>query len=160
MGSGKSAVGSWLAGRLKLPFADSDRHIEQETGVDIPRIFDIEGEEGFRAREERAIEHLCKGQGLVLATGGGSVLRAGNRRRLRGRGLVIYLKCSLDELVERTGRNRHRPLLEKGSRREVLKELLEEREHLYLEVADHVVDTTGLRVRQVGQRIIRLLTNP
>lgn len=159
MGSGKSAVGAWVAKRLRLPFVDSDRHIEQKTGVDIALIFDIEGEEGFRAREEQAIQHLCSGQGLVLATGGGGVLSAGNRRALRDNGTVLYLRCSLDEQVERTRHTRNRPLLEQGSRREVLKDLMLQREPLYLEVADHVVDTTGLHVRQVGQNIIRLLKN-
>ncbi len=157
MGSGKSAVGNWLARRLELPLADSDRYIEQKAGVDISLIFDIEGEEGFRAREEQAIRHLCKERGLVLATGGGAVLRAANRRALRENGVVIYLRCSLDEQVERTRRARHRPLLEQGSRRQVLERLSREREPWYLEVADHVVDTTGLGVRQVGWNIIRLL---
>ncbi len=155
MGSGKSAVGAWLGKQLTLTFVDSDSYIEQKTGVDIARIFGIEGEEGFRAREEQAIQHLCGGQGLVLATGGGAVLRAGNRRALRNNGTVFYLQCSLDEQVKRTRRARNRPLLEQGSRREVLKALMLKREPLYMEVADHVVDTTGLEVRQVGRNIIR-----
>ncbi len=158
MGSGKSVVGAWLAKTLELPFVDSDSYIEQKTGVDIARIFDIEGEEGFRAREEQAITHLCGGQGLVLATGGGAVLRGRNRRALRANGTVFYLQCSLDEQVERTRHTRHRPLLSQGSRRDVLKALMLERGPLYRKVADHVVDTTGLQVRQVGQRIIRLLS--
>ncbi|MCY4156705.1 MAG: shikimate kinase AroK [Gammaproteobacteria bacterium] len=157
MGSGKSAVGVWLSKRLELPFADSDAYIEQETGVDISRIFDIEGEEGFREREEQAIGNLCSRQGLVLATGGGAVLRADNRRALRSNGTVFYLQCSLDEQVERTRSARNRPLLEQGPRRQVLKKLLTLREPLYREVADHVVDTNGLEVRQVGRNIIRLL---
>ncbi len=159
MGSGKSAVGAWLSKRLELPFADSDGRIEQETGVDISRIFDIEGEEGFREREERVIGNLCSRQGLVLATGGGAVLRAANRRALRNNGTVFYLQCSLDEQVERTRNARNRPLLEQGPRRQVLKELMAAREPLYREVADHVVDTTGLHVREAGRTIIRLL-NP
>ena len=159
MGSGKSAVGAWLSKRLELPFADSDGCIERETGVDISRIFDIEGEEGFRKREERVIGNLCSRQGLVLATGGGAVLRAGNRRALRSNGTVFYLQCSLDEQVERTRSTRNRPLLERGSRRQALKDLMLKREPLYLEVADHVVETTGLRVGQVGRNIIRLLND-
>ena len=157
MGSGKSAVGDWLARRLELPFADSDGYIEEKTGVNIALIFEIEGEEGFREREEQAIRHLCNGQGLVLATGGGAVLRAGNRQALRDSGTVFYLQCSLDEQVERTRHTRNRPLLEQGSRRQVLEDLMLQRERLYLEVADHVVDTTGLQVRDVGRNIIRLL---
>lgn len=157
MGSGKSAVGSWLAGRLKLQFADSDRYIEEQTGVDIALIFEIEGEEGFRAREEKAIEHLSKQRDLVLATGGGVVLRENNRKALRSRGVVVYLQCALDEQVRRTRDTRNRPLLATGPRRDVLRDLMLEREPLYLEVAHHVIDTTGSRVRQVGQNILKIL---
>ncbi len=157
MGSGKSAVGSWLARRLELQFADSDRYIEEQTGVDISLIFEIEGEEGFRAREEKAIEHLCKRDTMVLATGGGAVLSRKNRKTLSSRGIVFYLQCALDEQVRRTGNTRNRPLLATGSRQEVLEELMRKREPLYQEVADHVVDTTGNRVPQVGQDILRLL---
>ena len=157
MGSGKSAVGSWLARRLKMQFADSDRYIEEQTGVDITLIFEIEGEEGFRAREENAIEHLCKRENIVLATGGGAVLSKENRKTLCSRGVVVYLQCALDEQVRRTRNTRNRPLLGTGSRREVLEELMLRREPLYLEVADHAVDTTGYRVPQVGQNILRLL---
>ena len=157
MGSGKSAVGNWLARRLRLQFADSDRHIEEQTGVDITLIFEIEREEGFRVREENAIEHLCKRENMVLATGGGVVLSKKNRKTLCSRGIVVYLQCALDEQVRRTRNSRNRPLLATGSRREVLEELMRKREPLYREVADHVVDTTGNRVPQVGQDILRLL---
>ena len=157
MGSGKSAVGGWLANRLNLTFADSDRYIEEQTGVDIEMIFELEGEEGFREREEKALKHLCQQQGLVLATGGGAVLRERNRHVLRSCGLVIYLQCGLDEQVRRTRNTSNRPLLASGSRREVLAELMMVREPLYREVANHVVDTTGHQVRQVGQNILRLL---
>ena len=157
MGSGKSAVGSWLARRLELQFADSDRYIEEQTGVDIALIFEIEGEEGFRAREEKALEHLCAQQNIVLATGGGAVLRERNRMALRAGGSVVYLKCGLDEQVRRTRDIRNRPLLASGSKRAILEDLMLQRGPLYLEVADHIVDTTGRRVRQVGQNILQLL---
>ena len=157
MGSGKSAVGAWLAGHLNREFADSDRYIEEQTGVDIGLIFEIEGEEGFRAREEKAIEHLSGRKDVVLATGGGVVLRKSNRNALHSRGVVVYLQCGLDEQVRRTRNTRNRPLLASGSRREVLKDLMVARERLYQEVAHHMVDTTGLRVRQVGQSILHLL---
>ena len=157
MGSGKSAVGGWLARSLGLPFADSDRYIEGRTGVDIGLIFEIEGEEGFREREQQALAHLCEQQGLVLATGGGAVLRRHNRELLRSRGVVIYLECGLDEQVRRTRNARNRPLLARGSPREVLEELMQKREPLYREVANHAVDTTGCRVSEVGQSILRLL---
>lgn len=157
MGSGKSAVGSWLAERLRCGFADSDRYIEEQTGVDIALIFEIEGEEGFRAREEKALDHLCSRRGIVLATGGGAVLRERNRIALRKGGMVIYLKCDIDEQVRRTRNTRNRPLLASGSRRAVLEELMIARGPLYLNVADHVIDTTGRQVRQVGQNILRIL---
>ena len=157
MGSGKSAVGSWLARRLELRFADSDRHIEERTGVDIALIFEIEGEEGFREREEKALQHLCGQRGIVLATGGGAVLREKNRSALRKGGRVIYLECGIDEQVRRTRDTRNRPLLASGSRRKVLEELMLMRGPLYLNVADHVVDTTDRQVPQVGQNILRVL---
>ncbi len=157
MGSGKSAVGGWLARRLKLAFADSDRYIEEQTGVDIALIFEIEGEQGFREREEKALQELCRRQGLVLATGGGAVLRERNRQALRSGGAVIYLQCDLEEQVRRTRNTRNRPLLATGPRREVLKDLMVMREPLYREVADHVIDTTGCHVSQVGQNIVRLV---
>ena len=157
MGSGKSAVGSWLARRLELEFADSDRYIEEQTGVDIALIFEIEGEEGFRAREEKALEHLCVRRNIVLATGGGAVLRERNRKALRNGGRVVYLKCSLDEQVRRTRDTRNRPLLASGPKRSILEDLMLQRGPLYLEVANHIVDTTGRRVRQVGQNILHLL---
>lgn len=157
MGSGKSAVGSWLARRLEMHFADSDRYIEEQTGVDIALIFEIEGEEGFRAREEKALEQLCRQPDIVLATGGGAVLRERNRKALRAGGRVVYLKCGLDEQVRRTRDIRNRPLLASGSKRAILEELMRQRGPLYLEVANHTVDTTGRRVRQVGQNILQLL---
>ena len=157
MGSGKSAVGSWLAGRLKWQFADSDRYIEEQTGVDIALIFEIEGEKGFRAREEKALEHLCGQRDIVLATGGGAVLRERNREALQAGGRVVYLKCGLDEQVRRTCDVRNRPLLASGPKRDILKDLMLQRGPLYLEVASHIVDTTGRRVRQVGQDILKLL---
>ena len=157
MGSGKSAVGGWLARRLQLTFADSDRYIEEQTGVDIALIFEIEGEQGFREREERALEDLCQRQGLVLATGGGAVLRERNRNALRSGGVVIYLQCDLEEQVRRTRNTCNRPLLANGPKREVLKDLMVIREPLYREVANHVIDTTGCHVRQVGQNILRFV---
>jgi len=157
MGSGKSAVGSWLARRLKWQFADSDRYIEEQTGVDIALIFEIEGEEGFRAREEKALEHLCAQRNIVLATGGGAVLRERNRKTLQAGGRVVYLECGLDEQVRRTRDVRNRPLLASGPKRDILKDLMLQRGPLYLEVASHIVDTTGRRVRQVGQDILKLL---
>ena len=111
MGAGKSTIGRLLAKELRLPFKDSDKEIEQRTGADIPWIFDVEGEQGFRDREQAMIEELCGHDGVVLATGGGAVLRPANRRALRDGGRVVYLHTSVEQQIERTSRDRNRPLL-------------------------------------------------
>src|SRR5499425_1635887 len=111
MGSGKSAVGKQLARLLRLPFYDSDTEIERRTGVDIPFIFEKEGEAGFRQREREAIEALTALEGIVLATGGGAVLLSENRRHLAERGQVVYLETSVDQQAHRVRHGRHRPLL-------------------------------------------------
>src|SRR5690606_16371335 len=111
MGAGKSTIGRLLAKELRLPFKDSDKEIEQRTGANIPWIFDVEGEQGFREREQAVIAELCEVQGLVLATGGGAVLRADNRCALRRGGRVVYLHASVEQQIDRTARDRNRPLL-------------------------------------------------
>src|ERR1700741_2245533 len=115
MGAGKTAVGRYLARELKLPFHDSDAEIERRTGVDIPYIFEKEGEAGFRQREREAIEALTALEGIVLATGGGAVLLAENRRVLAGRGCVVYLKTSVEQQADRVRYGRNRPLLSASS---------------------------------------------
>ncbi len=112
MGSGKSTIGRLLAKELRLPFKDSDKVIEERTGADIPWIFDVEGEQGFRERERAAIAELCAENGLVMATGGGAVLREDNRQALKHGGRVIYLHASIEQQIERTSRDRNRPLLQ------------------------------------------------
>lgn len=154
MGAGKSAVGRQLARTLHLTFVDSDDEIESRTGVDIPFIFEKEGEEGFRKREAAAIDDLTRMDGVVLATGGGAVLSADNRSNLGGRGLVVYLYTSVDQQVTRTEKGRERPLLEKGDPREILEDLLQQRDPLYREIADLVVETDGRRVHAVASQII------
>ena len=114
MGAGKTTVGRQLARRLDREFYDSDREIEAACGVDIPTIFDFEGEAGFRCREERMIDLLTAKQDIVLATGGGAVLREENRRVLKSRGVVVFLDVDIDVQVERTSRNNSRPLLQQG----------------------------------------------
>src|SRR5574343_1728704 len=118
MGAGKTTIGRQLARALKLPFYDSDKAIEENTGVDIPTIFEFEGEQGFRDREEKMLKQLTKMQGIVLATGGGSILRAENRRLLKENGFVVYLQCSVDKILERTRRDTQRPLLNTENPRE------------------------------------------
>lgn len=152
MGAGKSAVGRRLARELGLDFADSDDEIVARTGVDIPYIFEREGEAGFRRREQEVIQDLTGGQGLVLATGGGAILAAENRAALGARGVVVYLHTSVAQQLRRT-RGRQRPLLNQGDRRQVLTELMDRREPLYREIADLVVETDGRSVASVAKEI-------
>jgi shikimate kinase len=154
MGAGKSAVGRYLARALHLTFVDSDDEIESRTGVDIPFVFEKEGEEGFRKREAAVIDDLSKMDGVVLATGGGAVTNADSRSRLGGRGFVVYLYTTVDQQVLRTRKGRERPLLENVDPREALKELLLTRDPLYREIADIVVETDGRKVKSVADEII------
>ena len=154
MGAGKSAVGRQLARTLHLTFVDSDDEVESRTGVDIAFIFEKEGEEGFRKREAAAIDDLTKMDNVVLATGGGAVVDPDNRSHLGGRGLVVYLYTTVDQQVSRTKKGRERPLLESGNRREILEELLLQRDPLYREIADLVVETDGRKVHSVASEII------
>lgn len=155
MGSGKSAVGRALARELHRDFFDSDHVIEERTGVDIAYIFEKEGEEGFRLRESRILEELTGKAGIVLATGGGAVVRDENRRCLRSRGFVIYLQTSVNQQLKRTNRGRERPLLnEADDRRKRLEALLQDREPKYLEIADLIVGTDGRKVQAVAADIL------
>jgi shikimate kinase len=157
MGSGKTAVGKELARDLGLTLLDSDLEIEKRTGVDIPYIFEKEGEAGFRAREAAVIADLCKLEGVVVATGGGAVLNDRSRERLAATGLVIYLKTEVEEQLKRTRRAQHRPLLANGNRRETLERLAQVRAPLYAEIADISVDTSGKRVRTVATALVTLV---
>ncbi|MFN0041378.1 MAG: shikimate kinase [Burkholderiales bacterium] len=141
MGAGKTSVGKILAKRLNKTFFDSDHVIEERTGVRIPVIFEIEGEAGFRARETQVIEELTAGQNIVLATGGGVVLSERNRRVLRDRGTVVYLRAGVKDLLARTRNDRNRPLLQTSDPRGRLTELFEARDPLYRETAHVIVDT-------------------
>jgi shikimate kinase len=154
MGSGKTAVGRQVARRLALPFFDSDHEIERRTGVDIPLIFEREGEAGFRRREREAIAELASRAGIVLATGGGAILDAGTRRLLAERGWVVYLEASVAQQAERAGRGRHRPLLQDTDPHRRLSELMSVREPLYREIAHFTTTTTRRRVGPVADRIV------
>ena len=157
MGSGKSAVGRQLARLLGLPFYDSDAEIERRTGVDIPFIFEKEGEAGFRQREHETLEILTAMRRIVLATGGGAVLLPENRRMLAERGRVIYLKTSIAQQVERVRQGRSRPLLSQVDPAVKLGELMELRAPLYAEIADVTVTTDNRKVRIVADDILREL---
>jgi shikimate kinase len=154
MGAGKSAVGRQLARLLHLEFLDSDEEIESRTGVDIPFIFEKEGEAGFRKREAKVIEDLSQQDGVVLATGGGVVMDPQNRNHLGARGFVIYLHTSVDQQLARTRKGRDRPLLDNDDPRAVLDALMEIRDPLYREIADLTVETDGRKVRAVANEIL------
>jgi shikimate kinase len=153
MGAGKSAVGRQLARLLHLEFIDSDEEIETRTGVDIPFIFEKEGEEGFRKREAKVIDELSQKDGVVLATGGGAVTDPDCRNRLGARGFVVYLYTSVKQQLDRTQRGRHRPMLDNENPEKILEELMKVRDPLYREVADLIVDTDGRRVQTVAREI-------
>lgn len=157
MGSGKSAVGKQLSRLLGLPFYDSDTEIERRTGVDIPFIFEKEGEPGFRQRERETIEALTAMSHIVLATGGGAVLLPENRRMLSERGRVVYLKTSVAQQAERVRQGRTRPLLSNVDPAVKLGELMAVRDPLYAEIADVTVTTDGRKVRIVAEDILREL---
>ncbi|MDX1733446.1 MAG: shikimate kinase AroK [Halioglobus sp.] len=158
MGAGKTTIGKHLAQHLKLRFVDSDAEIEARTGADIPWIFDVEGEEGFRDREQQVVAEMTEWDNIVLATGGGVVLRPENRTALAGRGFVIYLYASVDEQVRRTQRDRRRPLLQGGDPEEILRDLMAVRDPLYREIADHIIETDQCSPRTVAQRLVRELS--
>ena len=158
MGAGKSTIGRELAERLHLEFFDSDQEIERRTGADIAWVFDLEGEEGFRKREEGVIEDLSEKQGIVLATGGGSVISVQVRNRLSARGIVVYLETTIDKQVARTQRDRRRPLLQTSEEpRTVLENLAVERNPLYEEIADVIVKTDDQSAKVVAHKIVERL---
>lgn len=155
MGAGKTTVGRQLSEQLGLEFIDSDHEIQHRTGVDIPTIFEFEGEEGFRNREQSVIDELTQKEGVILATGGGAVLREINRRHLSSRGYVIYLHCTAEQQYERTYRDRNRPLLQTDDPLAKLRGLLEQREPLYRQIADLVIVTEGRNTHSVVREITK-----
>ncbi len=158
MGAGKSTIGRHIADQLHLEFVDSDQEIERRTGADIAWVFDLEGEEGFRLREESVIGDLTEMHGIVLATGGGSVMSKEVRNKLSARGIVVYLETPIEKQVARTQRDKRRPLLQtEEAPRNVLERLAEEREPLYKEVADFVVRTDEQSAKVVANQIIEKL---
>jgi shikimate kinase len=154
MGTGKTAVGKQLARLLEQPFIDSDAEIEHHAGVDIPYIFDQEGEAGFRQREREVLAELCRREGIVMATGGGAVLAVENRRLLQETGVVIYLQTSLAQQMQRVGKGRGRPLLKGADLAQRLTELRAAREPLYREIADFTLSTDSRRVPRVAELIL------
>jgi shikimate kinase len=158
-GAGKSTIGKALARKLDLPFVDADHEMLKHTGVAIATIFELEGEAGFRVREAHLIGELCQREGILLATGGGAVLKAENRDALRQTGIVIYLHASLDHLWQRTRHDSRRPLLQADNPREVLRTLLDARDPLYRQTADVVVESgrqsAGKLVHEIADELVR-----
>ena len=154
MGAGKSTIGRHIAQQLHLEFFDSDTEIEERTGAEISWVFDVEGEDGFRHREAGVIDDLTLKQGIVLATGGGSVLSKEVRNRLSARGLVVYLETTIEKQLARTQRDKRRPLLQTDKPREVLEALAGIRNPLYEEIADLTVRTDEQSAKLVAKEII------
>jgi len=155
MGAGKTTIGRMLARSLGVQFIDSDREIEQRTGVSIPMIFEYEGEAGFRKRESEIIGVLTEKSPIVLATGGGGVLLPDNRTMLKERGFVVYLQCAVERQLERTHNDTHRPLLKTADPRSRLQELYQVRDPIYRQLADYTVDTGIYSSRNAARQIAR-----
>lgn len=157
MGAGKTCIGRRLAAHFDLPFTDADREIEQRTGASVTTIFECEGEPGFRARERATLARVLDDDGVLLATGGGAVLDADNRRLLRERGFVVHLHVGVDQQLQRLANDHSRPLLARDDREQVLHDLAASRAPLYAEVADLRFDTDRLTAAEAATRLAMLL---
>ena len=157
MGSGKSTVGKIISDELFMNFFDTDEEIETRTGASIDWIFDLEGEEGFRKRESAILAEIVKKNSIVLSTGGGIILSEENRELLSSRGTVFYLATPVYIQIERTAKDKDRPLLKDGDPEVILTELHNNRQNLYESVADHVVDTENKSSQEVASEIVKLI---
>ena len=157
MGSGKSTVGKIISDELFLTFLDTDEEIETRTGASIDWIFDLEGEDGFRKRESSILQDMAKRNSIVLSTGGGIILSEENRELLSSRGTVFYLSTPISVQLERTAKDKDRPLLKNGDPEKILTKLQKDRESLYEAVADHVVNTENKSSQEVASEIIKLV---
>ena len=157
MGAGKTTIGRYLSTHLGMDFIDSDHLIQERTGVDIPTIFEIEGEEGFRRRETQVINELTQMSNIILATGGGAVLNAENRKNMASRGTVIYLECSAEQQYERTKKDKNRPLLQTDDPLSRLQALLQTRAPLYQQTADIIISTENKTTSLVAKEILEIL---
>jgi shikimate kinase len=157
MAVGKSTVGRTLADTLQMPFYDSDEEIEFRAGAEVSWIFDVEGEHGFREREEHVLDDLSQMQGVVVATGGGAVKRLANRQHLASRGIVIHLDCPLHRLLARTRNDKKRPLLQGDNPEVILTKLVRERAPLYEEISDYRFVSDDQSVKSLVQKIVKQL---
>ena len=157
MGSGKTTLGKILSKKLDKDFYDSDQVIEEKLGVNVPMIFEYEGEAGFREREKDILKELVSKQNIVLATGGGIILSESNRDLLAKNGIVIYLKSNQKDLVLRMKNDKTRPLLKNGNVELIIKKLCQEREPLYEQIADFEIATKNKRIHEVVNEIIRII---
>ncbi len=157
MGAGKSTVGRQLAHKLHYQFVDTDHMIEERSGADIPWIFDVEGEAGFRCRESNVLSSVVEMDQVVIATGGGIVVRAENWDMLKASGLVIYLTASIEQLVLRTFKDKKRPLLQVDDPKSKIKEIIEQRDPIYRKIADEVIVTDGNSTKNVVKKISELI---
>ena len=157
MGSGKSTVGKIISDELFMNFFDTDEEIETRTGASIDWIFDLEGEEGFRKRESAILAEMVEKNSIVLSTGGGIILSEENRELLSSRGTVFYLATPIYVQMERTAKDKDRPLLKDGDPEAILTKLHKNRQNLYESVADHVVDTENKSSQEVASEIVKLI---
>ena len=157
MGSGKSTVGKIISDELFLNFFDTDDEIETKTGASIDWIFDLEGEDGFRKRESEMLGEMVKKNSIVLSTGGGIVLSKSNRELLSSRGTVFYLSTPISIQVDRTSKDKDRPLLNNGDPEKILTKLHEERKELYETVSDHIIETENKSSQEVASQIIKII---
>ena len=159
MGSGKSTVGKIISDELFLGFFDTDDEIEMRTGASIDWIFDLEGESGFRKRESEILTEMVEKNSIVLSTGGGIILDSYNRELLSSRGTVFYLSTPISVQVERTAKDKDRPLLKNGDPEKILSKLHDERQELYKSVSDHIIETENKSSQEVASEIIKLVKN-
>lgn len=157
MGAGKTTIGRQLSKKLSKQFYDSDSEIEQRTGADIPLIFELEGEAGFRKREAQVLSELVSLKNIVLSTGGGSVMDPANRNMFVKNGIIIYLKSTAEKLFSRIADDKRRPLLQTDDRLGKIRKILEEREPVYLSLANEIIDTQDMGIKQITQKILELI---
>ena len=157
MGAGKTTIGRQLAKKLSFSFYDSDHEIEKRTGADIPLIFELEGEQGFRKRESQVITELVTLNHIVLSTGGGAVMDTDSRQALEDNGTIIYLKSTPEKLYSRTAGDKRRPLLQGDDKLNQIKKILAEREPTYISLADDIVETDNLSIKQIVQKVLKLI---